>query len=62
MIRPMCKSDLGADASADVFGFGGAPEPAAMQNLMVMMTAPWLAFWALNHELAEETLRNAFGG
>jgi hypothetical protein len=33
-----------------------------MQNLMVMMTAPWLAFWALNHELAEEALRNAFGG
>lgn len=61
MSGPICKPDMGA--GTDAFGFGAAsPDLQSMQNIVVMMTMPWVAFMALGHEMVEESMRRAFGG
>lgn len=63
---PMCKPNArrakGPEAT-DAFSFGAVDANAqTMQNMMTMMAAPWAAMWALQSELAQETMRRAFGG
>lgn len=66
MMGPICKPNAHANsaaASGDVFGFGAAgADMQQMQNMMTMFAAPWAAMWAIQSELAQETLRRAFGG
>ncbi|MGG7565548.1 hypothetical protein ACQ5SO_05230 [Rhodovulum sp. DZ06] len=58
----MCKPDAKVNTS-DVFGFGAAgADMQTMQNMMTMFAAPWATMWALQSEMAQETLRRAFGG
>ena len=62
MMGPICKPTARAER-ADVFSFGAASSDAqTMQNMMTMFAAPWAAMWALQSELAQETMRKAFGG
>lgn len=72
MPGPICKPNAHARKDAarkeeaprgggDAFSFGaGSANDQTMQNMMVMMTAPWAALWAMQSELAEETMRRAF--
>lgn len=71
MPGPICKPNAHAragkaeskakDGRADAFTFGAAsPADQTMQNMMVMMSAPWAALWAVQSELAQETLRRGF--
>lgn len=65
MTGPICKPDVDAASAGntDAFGFGAASSDLqGTQNMMLMLTMPWVAMMALGHEMVEESMRRAFGG